>query len=571
MQAQIKAHPKAKVRSKKPKQTTSTTTTTSSTTSTSTTTLPPETSASNEEITDETRRTEGEETTIEPNADEQQDDTNKSEERNESAKLDREENNSDLKRQDSNDDENEPRRDGEIGRSFSGKARGHHQRMRPEKKINSKQDKDSELATPGETGDEKSVAEVRSTSKIVSSKNKSTKSDAASEEANKLRVSGPINNRTRGGTQVTNYGLMIALPILAVVIIGLLFFLLRKLWIKYKGGKDGRGSGAGLGGLADLKNIQILGQQYKEKVQPESEKLASNMEVNEEADEKDSDGKKASDKLGKLQFRLDYDFNNTNLAVGVLQAENLPGMDMCGTSDPYVKVYLMPDKKKKYETKVHRKTLNPVFNETFNFKVPYAEVTTKTLVFAVYDFDRFSKHDQIGEVRIPLNTIDLAQTIEEWRNLTEVVTDSGQLGDICFSLRYVPTAGKLTVVVLEAKNLKKMDVGGLSDPYVKIALMMNGKRVKKKKTSIKKCTLNPYYNESFTFEVPFEHIQKVSLVVTVVDYDRIGSSDAIGKVVLGCSATNGSELRHWMDMLASPRRPIAQWHTLKDPEDGPSS
>ena len=30
------------------------------------------------------------------------------------------------------------------------------------------------------------------------------------------------------------------------------------------------------------------------------------------------------------------------------------------------------------------------------------------------------------------------------------------------SLRYVPTAGKLTVVVLEAKNLKKMDVGGLS-------------------------------------------------------------------------------------------------------------
>lgn len=50
-----------------------------------------------------------------------------------------------------------------------------------------------------------------------------------------------------------------------------------------------------------------------------------------------------------------------------------------------------------------------------------------------------------------------------------------KLGDICFSLRYVPTTGKLTVVVLEAKNLKKMDVGGLSDPYVKIALMMNGK------------------------------------------------------------------------------------------------
>lgn len=42
--------------------------------------------------------------------------------------------------------------------------------------------------------------------------------------------------------------------------------------------------------------------------------------------------------------------------------------------------------------------------------------------------------------------------------------------------------------------------------------MQNGKRLKKKKTSIKKCTLNPYYNESFTFEVPFEQIQVCCLV-----------------------------------------------------------
>lgn len=42
------------------------------------------------------------------------------------------------------------------------------------------------------------------------------------------------------------------------------------------------------------------------------------------------------------------------------------------------------------------------------------------------------------------------------------LSQENKLGDICFSLRYVPTAGKLTVVILEAKNLKKMDVGGLS-------------------------------------------------------------------------------------------------------------
>ncbi len=57
------------------------------------------------------------------------------------------------------------------------------------------------------------------------------------------------------------------------------------------------------------------------------------------------------------------------LIVGIIQAAELPAMDMGGTSDPYVKVYLLPDKKKKFETKVHRKTLNPVFNVQFTFKV----------------------------------------------------------------------------------------------------------------------------------------------------------------------------------------------------------
>ncbi|KAK2718060.1 synaptotagmin 1-like isoform X2 [Artemia franciscana] len=351
--------------------------------------------------------------------------------------------------------------------------------------------------------------------------------------------------------------LIVAAVILVVLLIT--FCCIRRCCRKRRTGKDTK---KGMKGAVDMKSVQLLGNAYKEKVQPDMEELTEN------AEEIAKEGEpKEEIKLGKLQYKMEYDFNNSNLAVSVLQAQELPALDMGGTSDPYVKVYLLPDKKKKFETKVHRKTLNPVFNETFNFKLPYADAMNKTLVFAIYDFDRFSKHDQIGEVKVPLCMVDLAETIEEWKDLTSVEGDNGQLGDICFSLRYVPTAGKLTVVILEAKNLKKMDVGGLSDPYVKIAIVQNGKRLKKKKTSIKKCTLNPYFNESFTFEIPFEQIQKVELLITVVDYDRIGTSDPIGKVVLGCNAS-GTELRHWSDMLASPRRPIAQWHTLKDPEEG---
>lgn len=357
----------------------------------------------------------------------------------------------------------------------------------------------------------------------------------------------------------------IPLPMWAIVLIAigvLLIFLLCcfcmcKKCCKKRKKKEGK---KGLKGAVDLKSVQLLGSTMKEK-DPDLEELGENMEDNE-----DAESTKSEVKLGKLQFSLDYDFQKAELSVGVIQGADLPGMDMSGTSDPYVKVYLLPEKKKKYETKVHRKTLNPVFNETFVFKnVPYAEIGSKTLVFAIYDFDRFSKHDQIGQVQVPLNSVDLGRVVEEWRDLTSPESEEkeNKLGDICFSLRYVPTAGKLTIVILEAKNLKKMDVGGLSDPYVKLSLMLNGKRIKKKKTTIKKCTLNPYYNESFSFEVPFEQIQKVTLIVTVVDYDRIGTSEPIGRVVLGCNST-GTELRHWSDMLANPRRPIAQWHTLQE-------
>jgi len=266
--------------------------------------------------------------------------------------------------------------------------------------------------------------------------------------------------------------------------------------------------------------------------------------------------------LGQINYRIEYDFTAGLLQVEIIQCRDLVAMDMGGTSDPYVKIYLLPDKKRKQETKVHRKTLNPVFNETFKYEVPYGEIMGKTLVFAVYDFDRFSKHDAIGEVRLPVCQMDLASHSDKWKDLQSIVGD-GVLGDICFSLRYVPNTGKLTIVILEAKNLKKMDVGGLSDPYVKIALMQNGKRLRKKKTSIKKCTLNPYYNESFSFIIPFEHVQKVHLLVTVVDYDRVGASEPIGKVLLGSEGVKGAELRHWSEMLANPRRPVAQWHTLK--------
>ena len=114
----------------------------------------------------------------------------------------------------------------------------------------------------------------------------------------------------------------------------------------------------------------------------------------------------ASRTCGRLNFSVIYNHQTDQLIVTVISAEGLPAKDFSGTSDPYVKIYLLPDRKHKYQTKVHRKTLNPIFNETFLFHVrandncPGSELYGKMIQFSVYDFDRFSRHDLIGVVML---------------------------------------------------------------------------------------------------------------------------------------------------------------------------
>lgn len=86
----------------------------------------------------------------------------------------------------------------------------------------------------------------------------------------------------------------------------------------------------------------------------------------------------------------------------IIQAEELPAMDLGGTSDPYVKLFLLPDKKKKFQTKVQRKSLNPVFNESFTFKVSEwfdAVSDTQTLHTSTLQFFEKSGISTLGSIK----------------------------------------------------------------------------------------------------------------------------------------------------------------------------
>lgn len=97
---------------------------------------------------------------------------------------------------------------------------------------------------------------------------------------------------------------------------------------------------------------------------------------------------------------------------------------------------------------------------------------------------------------------------------------------------------------------------------MKVVLLFDGHKIKKKKTSTRKQETNPVYNESMMFDIPVRLLDRVIFVISVAD-KLIGStrSDVIGRVVIG-SPTIGEALSHWHQMLAQPRRPIAAWHRL---------
>ena len=82
---------------------------------------------------------------------------------------------------------------------------------------------------------------------------------------------------------------------------------------------------------------------------------------------------------GKIQIGVW--FKNDVLFVRVVKAKGLAAAKPGGTSDPYVKTYLLPDKTKhtKRKTGIQRKTLNPEYNETV--KVSYYLMSHVNAIF----------------------------------------------------------------------------------------------------------------------------------------------------------------------------------------------
>ncbi|KAE9554499.1 hypothetical protein FO519_002310 [Halicephalobus sp. NKZ332] len=241
--------------------------------------------------------------------------------------------------------------------------------------------------------------------------------------------------------------------------------------------------------------------------------------------------------LGSIQFNLTYLHEDKQLIIHLIRAKNLKAMDKNGFSDPYVKFHIIPGNAKatKLTSKTIEKTLNPEWHE-------------ELIYYGITEEDRIKKTLRI--------------TIEK--------TEEVERGKILISICYNIQQGSLFVHIKRCAELLGMDSTGFSDPYCKVSLTPLNNKSHRLKTSIKKRTLNPEFNETLQFIVPFKDLPKKTLEIGVYDHDVGKHDDYIGKLSYYCqkrgivlsTAAKSERGQQWTSCIENPGKTFESWHKL---------
>ncbi|XP_035668166.1 C2 calcium-dependent domain-containing protein 4C-like [Branchiostoma floridae] len=231
--------------------------------------------------------------------------------------------------------------------------------------------------------------------------------------------------------------------------------------------------------------------------------------------------------LGELKFSVEFVKRGRQLKVSIIKAENLGGHKHAKNNiNSYIRLYLLPGKVGRQQTRTVKHTRNPIFNEEFYFGgLGLQMLNDMKLRMKVFSKTPHLRRDELlGEVQVVLGTLDLSHENRLWRNL-EPKTDSE--------------------IVMHGPDGAEDDT---------------------RHTKIQRKTCDPVFKEAFSFQFPSDVFADCSFIVTVYDHARILADGVIGQVRLGAMATEESELQHVRRAVRHRGKPINVWHDLMEAE-----
>ncbi|XP_065689094.2 synaptotagmin-like protein 2 isoform X2 [Patagioenas fasciata] len=115
-------------------------------------------------------------------------------------------------------------------------------------------------------------------------------------------------------------------------------------------------------------------------------------------------------------------------------------------------------------------------------------------------------------------------------------------GNIQFAIDYVEQLNELHVLICQCRDLAVADVKRQrSDPYVKTYLLPEKYKLGKRKTSVKKKTFNPVYNEILRYKIEKSLLKNQSLNISVWHNDTFGRNSFLGEVELDLGTWDWSD------------------------------
>ncbi|XP_075693104.1 synaptotagmin-12 [Rhinoderma darwinii] len=268
--------------------------------------------------------------------------------------------------------------------------------------------------------------------------------------------------------------------------------------------------------------------------------------------------------VGQIEVTMDYDVNSNTLHVSLIQGKDLLEKKEDGNFEScFVHISLLPDEQIVGISRIQRNAYSVLFDEKFSIPLDPLALEENSLRFSILAIDGDERNVSTGVAELKLSDLDLiVRPFNTWIYLQDVNKAADAVGEVLLSLSYLPTAERLTVVVVKGKNLLWTEGKTTADPFVKVYLLQDGRKISKKKTAVKRDDRNPVFNEAMIFSVPAIVLQDLSLRITVAECGDDGKAENVGHVIIGPSVS-GMGMTHWNQMLATLRKPVSMWHQLR--------